>query len=187
MGHGYRYGAFPVKGQAAGYHLKHGNPQGINITSGIYSLAPGLFRRNIVDRPHGTQFLGIGRCCTGNTEIRHFHLAVLGHNNVLGLDIPMDNIMLMGSRHSLSHLNGDSDGLFCFQTPFLGNIAFQSDSLDQLHDDIMNIAFIHNIKYIDNIGMGQPGSRLGFQFKTINKTFIAAEFVLQHLNSHQTV
>ncbi len=51
----------------------------------------------------------------------------------------------------------------------------------------MKLSFIDYVIYIDNIGVAQPRRRLGLHLKFADKTSITAEFLLQHLDCHQTV
>ena len=110
-----------------------------------------------MDRAHCRGVHGLGGHGPGNAEVSHLHLAVPGYNHVLGLDVTVYDVLFMGRRYALSHLECDSDGFLALQIPFILDIIFKSDALNQLHDNIMVYILIHNIIDTDNIGMGQTG------------------------------
>ena len=48
-------------------------------------------------RSHGVRRIRIGRDGFGDTEISHLHLALSGNDDILRLDIPMYNLIVMGN------------------------------------------------------------------------------------------
>ncbi len=76
-----------------------------------------------MDRTHGSRGKGLGRHSPCNAEIRHFHLSVTGNDHVLRLNVPMDNVLLMGSADPLGHLNGNANRLLDLQSSLLRNVC----------------------------------------------------------------
>ena len=60
-------------------------------------------------------------------------------------------MLVMCRCQSLRYLDGNSNRFFDAQMTFLEHIAFQRDSLDEFHDDIMKTALIHNVINAHNI------------------------------------
>ena len=115
---------------------------------------------------HGTDRIDpdrLGRYSSGDTEIRHLHLAVTRY---------------MCRCQSLRYLDGNSNRFFDAQMTFLENIAFQRDSLDEFHDDIMKTALIHNVINTHNIGMGKPCRRLRLHLEFADEIRILAVLIL---------
>ena len=60
-------------------------------------------------RGGGSYRIGIGRLC--DPEIRYFDHAVIGNQDILRLDIPLDNMMIMGMGKRRGNLQGNIYGL----------------------------------------------------------------------------
>ena len=136
------------------------------------------------DGRHGNRLAGSR---SGNTKIRHLHLSILGNDDILRFNIPMYNVPAVGCRNTLGNLDGDTYCFLHIQSPLLGNIAFQRDTLDQFHHNIMKFSLIHDIINTDNIRVRQTGRRLGFHFELADKALIGAEFLFQYFDRHISV
>lgn len=84
-------------------------------------------------------------------EKRTVRLAFFGNNNILWLNITVYNMVLMCCFHTVSNLNGNADCLFIRKLSSFFNIFFQGNSLNQLHDNVVNSVFFAYIINIDNI------------------------------------
>ena len=144
-------------------HFKHGDSQRINIAFFIAISAPCLFWRGIVDGSHHIGGNGITGGCLGNTKVRHLYLPIPGDNNILRLDIPMNNMIVMGSLNSHTNLYRNADCLFKRQPRLFFNIFFERDPFHQLHYNIIDIIFFANIIHVYYIGVHQPCRRLCFR------------------------
>ena len=117
------YGGIPVKRHMAGDHLIHGDAGRINIAFFIYNTASCLLRRGVMYGSHniGTDGIG-GRGGPRNPKIRHFYFSFFGNNDVLRFDIPMDNMLIMGSLNTCHHLYRNADRLFCGESSLFFNV-----------------------------------------------------------------
>ena len=88
-----------------------------------------------------------------NTEVCHLHLAVTGHNNILGLDISVNNSILMGRTEAGSDLNRNIQCFSDIQLALHINIILQCNSLNQFHNNEINAVIFPNIIYIHNVRM----------------------------------
>ena len=95
--HRYHHRGLPVEGHPSGHHLVHDDTQRVNVALGVAVTASGLLRGRIVYRSHGVRRIRIGRDGFGDTEISHLHLALPGNDDILRLDIPMYNLIVMGN------------------------------------------------------------------------------------------
>ena len=131
-----------------------------------------------MDRSHGSGFHGLGRHGPGNPEIRHLNLAVPGNNHILGLDIPVYDMLFMGSADSLCNLDGNADCLLALQMPLFLNVILKGNALNQFHDNIVQHILVHDVVNTDNIRMGQAGRCLGLHLKLAYKIFVKSKFFL---------
>ena len=86
---------------------------------------------------HGTDRIDpdrLGRYSSGNTEIRHLHLAVTRDNHILRFDVPVHNMLVMCRCQPLRYLDGNSNRFFNAQMTFLENVAFQRTADQALYD-----------------------------------------------------
>ena len=138
-------------------------------------------------RPHHIGTDGIGGCSPCNTEICNLYLSVCGNHNILRLNIPVYYTMAVCCLQSHGYLNSNTGSFLYGKLAFLGNILFQSDSLDQFHDNIIYPIIFPNIKYIYNVRMCKPCCCLSFTSELFNKGCIFTEFRFQDLHSHIAV
>ena len=138
-------------------------------------------------RPHNIGADGIGRSSSCNSKVCYLYFAVCGNNNILRLHITMYNAVAVCCLKSHRYLNGNTGSFLYRKLTFLGNILLKSDSLDQLHYDIINTLIIAYIKYIYYVWMGKTCCCLRFTSEFLYKSCIFPEFRLQNLNCHKTV
>ena len=64
---------------------------------------------------HGTHYIGSNGVAgrrLGNTEIRNLYLSFLGNDNVLGLDIPVNDVIVVSRFNTHTYLDGNAHGFF---------------------------------------------------------------------------
>ena len=125
-----------------------------------------------MNRSHSRGTERLSGCGAGNPEIRNLHLSIPRDYDILRLDIPVNDSLLMGGCDPLRHLDGDPDGLLAVETALFQDVILKSDALDQLHNDIMKSSLIHDIIYVYNVRMGQSGRSLGFHLKLAHKSAV---------------
>ena len=171
----------PVERHTTGNHLIHDNTQGIDIASSVHVTVSGLLRGSVVNRSHHIRVDGVGGGGSGNAEVRYLDLSLRGNDNVLGFDIPMNDILLVGRLDAPSHLDGNADGLFEVQPALLFNISLEGNTLHIFHHDIVHAVLAAYIVDIDNVGMLQTRRRLGLRAEFRHKGHVLGELRLQHL------
>ena len=187
MLHRHHHGGFAVEGHPSGHHLIHDDTQGIDVALGVAVTASGLLRGSIMHGTHGVRSIRIGGNGFCDAEIRHLHLALPGNNDILGLNVPMYNLIVVGNLQARSHLNGDAGRLFDGQPALFLDISLEGDALHQFHDDIENILLVAHVIDIDDIRVGQRRSGLGLLLELADKIFILHKFILQYFYRHKTV
>ena len=169
-------GGIAVKRHSSGYHLVHGDAKGIDITLIVRISAAHLLRRAVMYASHNVRTDRIGRSCLCNTKVGKFYFSVCGNDDVLRFDIAVYNIAVVCCFKTKGNLNGDAGCLFYAQFPFAVNVILQSNSLDKLHDDIVNAAVLPDIVHVYNIRMGESCCGLCLRAELADKGFILPEF-----------
>ncbi len=113
-----------------------------------------------MDRPHHIGCEGIARRRLCYTKICYFDLPFLGYDNILRLDIPMYDMVIVCRLDSHRHLNRDTDRFLCGESDFFLNILFERDAFHKLHHDIVDPFLLAYIIYIHNVRVHEPGSSL---------------------------
>ena len=118
----------PVEGLAAPQHLEEHAPEGPDVRPPVHRLAPGLLRRHVPRRPQehpglgapGRESGGLGPVLTraarqrmdphglGEPEVEDLDVAVLGDHDVAGLQVAVDDALLVGDLEGLGDLPGDA-------------------------------------------------------------------------------
>ena len=177
---------FPVKRHPASHHFIHDNPKGINVAFPIYKAIPCLFRGRIVDGAHHLRIDGVGIGYPGNAKIRHLYLAFRGNDNILRLNVPMDDMLIVGCFNPPAHLDGNADCFLKGKLPLFFNIHFKGDALHIFHNNIMDGILAPYIINIYNIWMLQPSRGLGFRAELRYEIHVLGKFRLQYLYPYKT-
>ena len=185
-GHG--YGAVPLKGQAAGEHLIQHHAGGIDVAAGVGAVPAGLLRRDVVDGAQSLLGQGLGGVLqAGDAEVGYLHAAVPQHHHVLGLDIPVDDAPAVGVAEAPHDLCNEVQRLPPVQLPPLLHVLLQRDAVDQLHDDILDIAALGHVVHRYDVGVRQLGDCLGFCVEPAAEVLVLGQVALENLDGHQAV
>ena len=185
-GHG--HGAVPLEGQAAGEHLIQHHAGGVDVAAGVDPVPPGLFRGDVVDGAQGLLGQGLGGVLqAGDAEVGHLHAAVPQHHHVLGLDVPVDDAPAVGVGEAPHDLGDEVQGLPPVQLAPLLHVLLQRDAVDELHDDIFDIAAPGHVVHRHDVGMGQLGDSLGLRVEAAAEVLVLGQITLQDLDGHQPV
>ncbi len=115
------YGGFPLEGPPPREHLREDHPRGEEVRAlvhlGSSHLLGGHVARGAHDRARRGH-VGLGRGVLpapggvgpGQAEIQDLEDAVRREEQVLGLDVPVDDALLVGRRKAPDHLDGQADG-----------------------------------------------------------------------------
>ena len=122
-----------------------------------------------------------------DTKISYLQNAVRSKHNILRLDIPVHNIIFVGTLNSGTNLNGKIQNLPPGQQLILLNIFFQGNPFQIFHYDIMDIPFMSDIINRYDIGMRQAGSSLGFNVELFDEFLIRTEFAFKNFNCNIAV
>ncbi len=158
---GNRNGTVSLKGDRSGYHFIQNNPQRVNIGFFVHMTSPCLLRGKIM---HGTDYIRTGHGngsrgnSPGNAKICDLHCPVFAQQDILGLDVPVNNIAAVCVMQCRANLRTDPDRIFSGQPALFTDILLQGFPVDIFHYDVMDPVLLSNIIDIYDIGMGETGS-----------------------------
>ena len=172
--------------QLAGDHLIDHDAKRIEIGGFIDLEALRLFGRNIVDAAHDHAGLrdaaGIFGDCAGNTKVRELHHIVFGDQDVGGLDVAVEDTLPMRVGKAACNLRGivDRDGL---RNRLVRSDLFRERfAVDELHHDIVFIAFASDVVHVDDVRMRELGRRLRFIIEALDEIVVGGILIAQYLD-----
>ena len=93
-------GGVALVGLLAGQHFVEHDAGRVNVAAGICGLAEHQFGSQISHGADQGAGAGVGRDRPGQAEVTHFDAAVVGYQDVLGLDVTMDQSGAVGGGQS---------------------------------------------------------------------------------------
>ena len=139
-------------------HLVEDCSQTEQIRATVHRLRAHLLRRHVADRSQhhaGARARGDGGVLAGHrplvgphqlgeAEVEDLDAAVPGQEEILGLQIPVDDALLVRRRETMRHLARDVDGLADRQRACLQAVA-QRLALEQLRDDVRSPVLVADV------------------------------------------
>ena len=109
---------------------------------------------------------------TGNTEIGNLNCSVRQNHNILGLNIAVNNTLIVSVLKSAKNLNRKVNRILPTETSLSFNILLKGNSLNVFHYNVLNKvteAYVINLNYIL---VRKHCDSLGFIFETTQKFLI---------------
>ena len=123
---------------------------------------------------------------TGQTEVEDLHVAVGRQEDVLGLQVSMDDALLVGRRQPPRDLGAHLDGLSHRERSAPQPLA-QRLSLEQLHDGVGAPYVGAEVVYRKDVRMGEGRHRLGLALEAGQGVGALVQVGGQHLDRHVAV
>ena len=120
----HRYQRVRLKGQLAGEHLEHHDADRIDVAARVGKGAAGLLGTDVVHRADGLVGDGLGGAAgkAGNAKIGDLDRPVREQHDVLGLDVPVDDALVVRMLQRPQNLNGEVQRLLPAQHMLLFDI-----------------------------------------------------------------
>ncbi len=184
--HGHGHGAVPVKGHAAGEHFIEYHAAAVNIAAGVRGLAGGLLRAEIMHRAHDAVPPGQGGAVRhpGNAEVRHLHVAVGVDQDVLRLDVPVNNAVLVGVLQGRENADGHLGGHLGIQPALFLDQLLEGFALDVFHDQVTVLPVHAHVQEVDDVVVGHFAGGLGLPLEAAHKLRVLVEFRAEDLHGH---
>ena len=122
-----------------------------------------------------------------DAEIGDLHRAVIFHQHVLRLDVPVDDMFFMGHGDRAGQLQHDVYRLIQVQCAALGDQLLERPSADIFHDDIMFSLAFPDIVDIHDIRVRELAGRARFPLKAQQRHRIIGKITAQDLDGHDPV
>ena len=183
-------GGVGLKGEPPGEHLKEDDPGGVEVGPLVNNaFPPGLFRADVVHRADGPVIhgSGLGHRHLGDAEVHHLDAAVLFDHDVLGLDVPMDDAVVVGVAQGQHQLDAEGGSDVGAHHPHPLDVLLQGDAGDILHDNHRVAAIQKDIVDFDNIGVIQGIDGLGFVAEPPQGLGVPGVLIPEHFNGHGAV
>ena len=181
------YGSITFKRYSARKHFIKCYTERIYITLLITVSASCLFRWNIVNRTHNRWINSVGRSSSCYTEIGYFNFAFLRNYNILWLNVPVDNVMLMGSINSLCYLDCNAYRFPYAKNTFFFYVFLKRNTFHKFHYNVIYAILFSYIVYINDIGVHKACRSLCLSLEFRYKCLIFAVLRLEHLDCNITI
>ena len=140
---------------------------GIHVGAGIGAAAD-LFGGDVAQGAHdeaSPRETGLGGGHLGDAKVEDFHLTVAEKEDIAGLDVAVDDALLVRVVQTATDLSHDGDFVFQGQRLALGDEAAELVTVEELHDDEEAAVVLAHVVDGDDVGVAEAGAGLGFTEK----------------------
>src|SRR5690606_10642926 len=123
----------------------------------------------------------------GDAEIRDFDPALRRNEDVVGFDVPVNQLPPVGGLQRPRHGPGDVGGPLGRQPAFLPQYLLQVAALYVFEDDIVDVAGVADVEDVHHVGMGQAGRRLRLLHESLQELRIAGKLRAQAFDGYRTM
>jgi hypothetical protein len=174
-----RRGRFLLERVPAAQHLVEDDAEREDVRARVEGPAPQLLRRHVGRSAGGQAFarggggrrhgqggavrgrVGVGPGeILGQSEVHDLGVALGGHHDVGGLDVAVDDALLVGRPQGLDDLGGGLEGFAGGQGPLADPVA-QGPALDELHGEEELVLDLADLVDAADVGMAEGRGRLG--------------------------
>ena len=148
---------------------------GGHVVEGAQELA-GRRDRSFLPRP-------VPQPC--HAQVENFHLAGRGQHHVGGLDVAVDQAVLVEVLQTEGRLPGHFTGLRHRQGPALPEEPGQAVALDQLQDEIRNALHLTRVTGRDQVGVRQPDGQELLLTEPRDDFAVPCQAGVAHLDGHE--
>src|SRR6516165_11154566 len=194
--------ALPSEGQRSGRHLIQHSAKRKQIGAGVQFLRPHLLRRHVSEGSYsraGTRQrvrvnLRSGKCwlvasrafgCTdlSQPEIQNLGMTALGHEDIGGLDVPMDDARSVGGIKRVGDVNAQrQDGLDLQR--LATDAVFDRHAFQILHRYKRLTSLLPDFVDGADVGMVQGGGRAGFAAKSFQSLWVFRKVIRKEFESN---
>ena len=183
---------------AAGEHLVEDRPQGEDVRPVVRHLAAGLLGGQVADRAdHRARVRGPGRgrraaevagageqrILAREAEVEDLDAPVVEEEEVLGLDVAVNDALLVRRRQALRHVRRVLGGLAHAERPVAQPRAHRL-ALEQLRHHVQALPLLSGVVDGDDVGVRERGDRLRLRLEAGQRVGVLEEVLGQHLDRH---
>ena len=200
-------GSFATKRKRAGSHFVDHGAKGKKIGAAVEILAANLFGRHIRDGAHGAAGTGkvlgglgrlgsvelrarsgraaFGKRDFGQAEIENLGVTALGHKNICGLDVAMDDAFGMRSFERVGDFDGKGEQVVHLdRTPI--DAVLERLAVEKFHGDEGLAVLLADVVNGADVRMIQRGGGLGFALETGQGLRVAGDVLREKFQRDET-
>ena len=182
------YRAAGVKRHFSCGHLKHRYAEGIYIAFFVDISSSCLLRRKIMHRAHGIDVGGVCICRSRScdSKVRNLHCSVNRNKYILGLYIPVHNMVLMRVGKRRGYLHSHAERCESVKGSLLFYCLFKRLSVNIFHYYVIDPSVLADIVYSYNVMMRKACGRAGLRTEFCQKIIVFRIFILKDLNRYKS-
>jgi hypothetical protein len=189
--HGHRDLVLAVEGDVAREHLEEDDAERVEIALGIDVLAQGLLGRDVVG---GAQHAAVRRQPllgqrAGDAEVRDLGRALLVDEDVLGLDVAVDDAVVVGGAQRAGDLDGVGHRLADGQAPVAADAVLEGLPFDVLEDDVRRaqtvrvlVPFLAGVDDADDVRMVELRHRARLAAEALELVGVRRDLTMHELD-----
>jgi hypothetical protein len=184
----------PREGPLAGEHLVQEDTEREDVAARLGGKAAHLLGGHVTARAQdrarrrpleggGAREVGAARRVehSREAEVEDLHEAVAGHEDVVGLEVPVDDALLVGGGEAASDLRREVDGPERRQRTGGGEVIPQRLALEQLEHDVRRPAGL-DVVHREDVGVADGGGGAGLRAEAPEPLGVGAQTGGQHLD-----
>ena len=161
----------PREGFFPGDHFIEHDAERENIGAAVNGFSFDLLRRHVAGRAHNM------RCLLDGAELENFGGAevgdldgiVRGEHEVGWLDVPMNDVALVGELERAASLLHDAENAGKRKRLMIVEMRLEALALDEFHGDVVEAVFFAGVVNHDDVGVGQKAGGAGFGLEALQK------------------
>ena len=175
-----------VKGHLTGQHFIQHHAHAVNIAGKGHVLAARLFGRKVVHRAHHVIALGQGAAArhAGNAKVRHLDQAFGIDQDVLGLDVAVDDTIIVRMLQSRKDADGNLRRHALRQAALFSNDLLERAPAHVFHHQIAIALLLTHIQQVYDIVMAHLAGGQRLALKALQEFLIVIELRPQNLDRH---
>jgi hypothetical protein len=187
-------GGVALERAATREHLVDDGPESKDVRALIRRLAPHLLGRHVADRAEDRAVLGVRlrrgqrlassqchrRHQLGDAEVEDLQPTLLGDEEVLGLEVAVDDALLMRSREALRELKRAAARLLHRQSSFPQTLA-QRAPVQQLGDDVRVALVRPDVVHVKDVGVIERAGSARFLLEPAQR-FLSVQSRSEHFD-----
>lgn len=167
----------------AGQHLVEHDAEGVDVAAGVGDAPGHELGREVGDRAEqGRPGRRVGRRGAGQTEVADLDPAVVGEQDVLGLQVAVHDAGPVRRRETREHRLHDVHGLLRREDLVVLQQLAEGDPGQVLHDQVGGVVVLALIEDVDDVRVRQAGRRARLLDESLLERGVVGEVAVHDLD-----